>query len=510
MSGRFAQQPSLSRRRFLGALGAVGIVSVASVACQQAPAPSATQPAASSSTGGTSAAPAAAPTSASAASSSAAPTVAPKAAAAASSSGPVTVSFTTQGAKNELQMFDNIFDSLEKRNPKIKVDRKYDTTLSWPKVIDELASGTASDVMRTNDDDVYLLTTAGTLTTLDDYYKDLNRDDYYPLAWTSRCGPGGEISRAFVGTTPLVMFYNVDIFQKAGVKPPTDWDKDNWTMDDFETAMSKVSKKTGDRVDVYAWDAPSYWWQVGLWNDGVPWYTSDQLKAEVDTPAAVADMQKYQKWTKNGWAVPPGVSDTAQSTQLFNSGLLAMRFTDSSFDAQIKKSVNWDVAPIFKGSAQAGAFHNDRVFGIPSFSKVKDSAWEVAKWLLTQTDDGKDGGQYYFAQQRWGVPVLRKAAEGPVFNDPSRPPKHLPVYFQGISHGWPIPEDNTMGEAFQVVWRTSGDMQNGKVSPDQFLKGAEALLNKAIQQTGWSKSKDVRGYRLPGVLKSSGAVPQKS
>lgn len=489
---------SLSRRRFLGALGAIGVVSVVSVACQQAPAaPAAPAGAPTSATGSTTGS----------ATGSAAATAAP-AAAPASSSGPVTVSFTSQGNKSELQMFDNIFDSLEKRNPKIKVNRKYDTTLSWPKVIDELASGTASDVMRTNDDDVYLLTTAGTLTTLDDFYKDLNRDDYYPIAWTTRTGPGGEISRALVGTTPIVMFYNTDIFQKAGVKAPTDWDKDNWTMDDFESAMSKVSKKTGDRVDVYAWDSPSYWWQVGLWNDGVPWYSEDQTKAEVDTPTARADMEKYQKWTKNGWAVPPGVSDTAQSTQLFNSGLLAMRFTDSSFESQIKKSVNWDVGPVFKGSTHAGAFHNDRVFGMPSFSKVKDSAWEVLKWLLTMTDDGKDGGQYYFAAQRWGVPVLRKAAEGPVFNDTSRPPKHLPIYFQGISNGWPIP-DNTMGEAFQVVWRTSGDMQNGKVSADQFLKDSEALLNKAIQQTGWSKAKDVRGYRLPGVLEKSGAEPAK-
>lgn len=488
----FVENGTFSRRRFLGSLVLAGAVSTVSAACQQAAAPAAPPTSSGGATPGTTAS---------------SSTPAPQATAAAASSGPVKVSFTSQGNKNELQMFDKIFDALEKRTPNVKVDRKYDTTLSWPKAINELASGTASDVMRTNDDDIFLLTTAGVLTTLDDYYRDLNRDDYYALAFKTRTGPGGELSRALVATTPLVMFYNVDLLDKAGVKPPTDWDKDTWTMADFESAMSKLAKKTGSRVDVYAWDSPSYWWQVGLWNDGVPWYNQDQTKAEANTPAARTDLEKYQKWTKDGWALPPGTSDTAQSTQLFNGGLLALRFTDSSFEVQINKSIKWDVGPVPKGSAQAGAFHNDRVFTVPNASKVKDGAWTVLNWLLTMTSDGKDGGQYMFAQERWGVPVLRKAAEGPIFNDPSRPPKHLDVYFQGINHGWPIP-DNPMGEAFQVVWRTAGDMQNGKTSAEQFLKDAEDLLNKTIQQTGWNKSKDTRGYRLPGVIEKSGAAPK--
>lgn len=478
-----------NRRHFVQAMAAVGALSVLGSACQQAPAAAPTQASAPS-----------APSAPTHAASSAAPQPTPKAAAAASSGGQTTVSFTSQGNKSELAMFDKVFDSFEKRNPSIKIDRRYDTTMSWPKAINELASGTASDVQRTNDDDIFLLTTSGVLTTLDDYYRDLNKNDYYGLAWTTRTGPGGELSRALVATTPLVMFYNVDILQKAGVKPPTDWTTDNWTWDNFLSAMNKVSKKTNGRVDVYAWDAPAYWWQVGLWNDGVPWYNDTQTKAEANTPQARSDLTRYQQWYKDGLAVPPGEN----ATQLFNSGLLAMFFNDASFESSIKKGVNWDVAPILKGTTHDGAFHNDRVFTVPQTSKVKDGAWSLLKWLLTMTPDGKDGGQYYFSVQRWGVPVLRKAAEGPIFNDPSRPPKHLKMYFEGIDKGWPIP-DNPMGEAFQVVWRTVGDLQNGKVTPEQFLQAGEDLLNKSIEQTGWSTSKNQRGYRLPGLIEKTGA-----
>lgn len=417
-----------------------------------------------------------------------------------SKGGQALVAFTSQGNKDELDMFDRIWDGFEKRKPNIKVDRKYDPALTWPKVINQLRSGTASDVIRTNDDDIFLLLSANVVTSLDDYVRrDLKRDEYYPVVWQSRTGPGGEIGSALVGTAPMVMFYNVDLFQKAGVKPPTDWEKDNWTMDDFESALAKVSKKSGGRVEVFGWESPSYWWQVGLWNEGLDWYNEDETKATANTPEARKALERYQRWHKEGWAVPPGEN----GLQLFNSGLLAMVFNDASYEVRIKPEINWDVAPIFRGAKRDGAFHNDRNFTIPASSKNRDEAWELVKWLFSM--DGEDGGQAEFAKLHWGVPVLKKAAEGPLFANAKSKGKRSQIHFQAVNKSWPIP-DNPMGEAFQVVWRRSDPMFIGQETPEKFLTDAEELLNRTIKQVGWSKKNNQRGYRLEGAIEKAGRL----
>jgi multiple sugar transport system substrate-binding protein len=361
--------------------------------------------------------------------------------------------------------------------------------------------------MRTNDDDIFLLTSANVVVSLDDRItKELKRDDYYPVVWQSRTGPGGELGSALVATAPYVMFYNVDLFQKAGVKAPTDWEKDNWTLDDLEAAMAKVSKKQGDRVDVYAWESDSYWWQVGLWNEGLPWYSEDETKAIWRTPEAKRALERYQRWYKEGWAVPPMGNKGQQIVQLFNSNLLAMVWRDTAFETSIKADVNWDVAPIPKGSKRDGCFHNDRNFTIPTASKVRDEAWEALKWLFTM--DGEEGGQFEFAKNRWGVPVLKKAAEGPLFNDPKKKPKSIQVYFQGVQKAWPIP-DNPMGEVFQVPWRRSDPMFTGQESVDKFLAASEELVDKVIKQVGWSKKMNARGYRLEGAIEKAGRLDEE-
>jgi len=469
----------LSRRRLLHAAGALVGLSVLAACAPAAPTPAPAQPAK----------PAEKPAQ-------------PVAKPAPAQPGQVVVSFTSQGSRADLEMFDRIFDQFEKENPRIKIDRKYDTTLTWPKVINQLRTGTASDIIRTNDDDIFLLLAADVITSLDDYVRrDLKMSDYFDVAFKTRVGPGGEIGSALVATAPTVMFYNVELFEKAGVKPPTDWEKDNWTIDDLEQAMIKLTKKSGGRVEIYGWAEPYWWPEVALWNEGVPLYNEDETKAILATPEAIKFISRYQKWYLEGWAVPPGEN----VTQLFNSGLLAMTYQDMNFANSIKKEVKWDVGPTAKGSVRDGAFHNDRNFTIPKHSKVKDEAWQVLKFWFWMSEDGKIGGQAEIAKQDWGVPVLKRAAESPLFNDPNKPPKNRKIYIQGAAKGWPIP-DNPMGEEFQVIFRRIDALRTGKQTPEQFLKEAEEALNRVIVQTGWNKKYNVRGWRLQGIIEKAGRL----
>lgn len=302
-----------------------------------------------------------------------------------------------------------------------------------------------------------------------------------------------------VGTAPTVMFYNPALFNTAGVKAPTDWDQDAWSVDDFEEALNKLTQKSNGRTNVFG-AAISYWWpQIYLWNNGIPLYNQDQTKAELATPDAIKLMERFQKWYTDGLAVPPG----EKVAELFNGGFVAINIDDMGFLNSIKGSIKWDVAPPPKGKLHNGAFHNDRIFTIPKSSKVKDDAWELVKFWFSQSDDGETGGQAEIARNGWGVPTLKAAAEGPLFNDPKKPPEHRKVFAQGASHGWPIP-DNPMGEQFQVIFRRIDALQTGKQTPEAFLKDGEDSLNRVIQSSGWNSSHNVRGWRVNGLLEKSG------
>lgn len=300
--------PTFSRRRLLAGLVAIG-AGVALSACAPAPTPTAApaQPARPAEKPAQPAKPAAAP---------------PKVGA-----GQVLVSFSSQGNKDELDIFDRIIDGFEQSQTKIRVDRRYDPTLSWPKIINMIRAGVAADVQRTDDDSIYMLTVAGMRTTLDDYFRrDLRREDYYDIMFKLQVGPGGELGGAYVASAPIVAFFNLDLFEKAGIKPPTDWDTPP-DMAGWEEMLAKLTKKSGDRVEVYGFHAPDWWIPTALYNAGVDFWTPDETRAVFATPEGIETLTRWQSWFKKGYFVPPGENPT----QLFNSGLLAVKVDYPNF-----------------------------------------------------------------------------------------------------------------------------------------------------------------------------------
>ena len=81
--------------------------------------------------------------------------------------GPVTISFSSQGNVQEFAMFDRILDAFEQSQPRIKVERRYDTSLTWEKVHALILAEEAADVQRTNDDDIFALMASGGIRSLE-------------------------------------------------------------------------------------------------------------------------------------------------------------------------------------------------------------------------------------------------------------------------------------------------------------------------------------------------------
>ena len=418
----------------------------------------------------------------------AAPAAAPSGAeSAAPSSEQVMISLSTNGNETELTMFDTIIAGFEAAQDKIRVEKQYDPTLDWPKVINLLRTGTSADVQRVNDDSVFMLTAAGVVTVLDDYFdRDLDRADYYDIVFTERVGPGGTMGSAYVCSTPLIGFYNLDLLEEAGLEMPMTWlGEDNPDMIETEAMLEKLIKKTGERVDVYPFHAP--YWQIlsGIYSTGAEFWAEDGSASVLNDPRALEVVQRWQSWFEKGYFVPEG----EDALQLFNSGLLAIKYDYANIAYDIPESIRFDVGPTW-GGERIKTFQAGRNLCIPTASENAEAAWEFLKYMLTKA------GQEEIAKIDWGVPVLKEVAEGPIFLDPNKRIGNHEILTSSLDIGsipWPR---NPASEAFMVPFRQLSAVDSGQQTPEDFLSEGEAYLTGVLQAANWDQSKDSPEYRL--------------
>jgi multiple sugar transport system substrate-binding protein len=476
----------VSRRRLLGLL-ALGSATVALAACGQAAAPTAApaQTADKPAAGGQ----------------------APAAAKPATSAGaPTTISFSTQGTPQELAMFEDILKQFEAKNPKVKVERKFDPSLTWEKVHVMLGAGTASSIQRTNDDDIFLLMAQKVITGLDDYVKrDMKRDDYFPSTWESRVGAGGEIGAITKGSSPMVKFYNVHPYTVAGRTPATDWNNP-WTFEQFDQALDKLVKKDASgKVTRYAYSEETWMVQPLMVNNGAQPYNDDETECTLmKTPAAEEILTWHQSlFTKRQVAMPY----SENGTQLFNSGLISMNIRQTSFALAVKKDLNYDVMPIFKGKQKNLTENSERCFTMPAGEKAKDEAWQLGLYLW-----GEDV-QKIFQKTDFAVPMLKKVATSTEASDPNKMPKNAKIYADGVAADV-YTNNNPVGDDYQKWFsRTVNELTTGQKDPKTFLQERVDRLNQALKDTAWNKKSGwVKGW-TPGanvqLLVQPTAVPGK-
>jgi len=229
-----------------------------------------------------------------------------------------------------------------------------------------------------------LLRAQKVITGLDDYVKsDLNRDDYYPSTWTSRVGAGGEVAAITNGSSPLIIYYNKAHFKEAGLTPADDWEK-AWSFDQFNDALAKLSKKSGDKVERYAYATVTWFPQPLMDNNGAERYNADETECTLmKTPAALEILTWFQDtFTKHEYGAPID----EDSDKFFNSGLVSMVIDQTSFARTIKSDIDYDVMPIFLGKQKNLTENSERCFVIPANEPNKDQAWVLLQYLV-----GKDG-----------------------------------------------------------------------------------------------------------------------
>jgi len=198
------------------------------------------------------------------------------------------------------------------------------------RILTSMLAGTPPDVFLLDNIDVPAFTSRGVTLDLSPYLQrlgvDLSRYDSTVLGIFRR---GDAIYALPKGYSPMVMVYNKDLFDRAGLPYPTD----NWTWDDFVRIAKILTRDTdGDgQIDQWgtAFDRRVFLWVPWVWSGGGDVLCPDGTKASgcLDAPATVAAIRWYTEWVTRDSIVPRVFNlrrSLGDNQRLFNSGKVAL------------------------------------------------------------------------------------------------------------------------------------------------------------------------------------------
>lgn len=308
-------------------------------------------------------------------------------------------------------------------SPEIKVSLITVSRNYWTKLQTMIAGGTSPDIFLLDPAQVYELADRGGLLSLDNFKKDTAYVDFQKDVWTSLENEftyKGYLYAIPIWTNTIGIFYNKDLFDKAGVEYPG---KD-WTFDELleKAKLLTLDINNDGKIDQFGFGG--FPLRVGPWNTdilikafgGEP-YSNDLKKCLMDTPEAI-EAVRWAVDLINKYHVAPTPSEVssgkrvvdASGMDLFRMGKVAMVFWGRWYLDILPESSNfrWAAAPYPRGKKRV-MFQEARCLGISSATKLPEASWDFVKFVMSED------GQKILSMDRTDIPVLRSVAYSPEF-----------------------------------------------------------------------------------------------
>jgi multiple sugar transport system substrate-binding protein len=293
-------------------------------------------------------------------------------------------------------------DKFNQSQDKINIEAKFIPFAEFKRQLTvALVGGTPPDCVLVDNPDFAAYIDMGAFEALDDRIADweYGKDDFYPGPWASATWEGKQYGIPFE-TNTLVLFYNVDMFKKAGLDP----DKPPKTWEELNQYAKKLTKDGvyGISVCAVASEEGTFQWLPFLQQNGGNVFN-------LDSPEAVEALQLWVDWVKNGY-VSKEILNMDQWSGVrpqFQNENAAMMVNGPWCIVPIRAEVpnlNWRLAVLPGRVKQASAMGGVNI-GIVKGAKNADAAWEYIKWLYAPERIAE------FWQKFGTLPVMPKIAE---------------------------------------------------------------------------------------------------
>jgi multiple sugar transport system substrate-binding protein len=388
------------------------------------------------------------------------------------------VRFMVFGDPAEKAAYETLVAAFEERRPAIDVELQHIPSQAdyRQRIGADFAAGTPADVVLINYRRYAPFAARGALEPLGPYLDRselISPEAFYaeslgPFTWegTLICIPQNLSS--------LVVYYNKDLFDQAGLPYP----RDSWTWDEFLATAQALTRDTdGDGAsDQYGLGttaeairvAPFIWQNGGALVDD----EASPTRLALDTPEATAAFQWFVDLQVRHRVVPDAAAEEAEDSESrFLNGRTAMLLNSRRGVPTYREieGFDWDVAPLPRGVQAATVLHAD-AYCLPAVSENKPAAWAFIEFANSSE------GQAIIARTGRTVPSLKAVAESEAFLDPQAKPLRSKVFLDVIPQTRAVPVMATWPEIEEALTNELQRAYYGQAS-------VEEAIATAIEQT---------------------------
>ena len=338
------------------------------------------------------------------------------------------VTFSVSGDTAEKEAYGKIVAAFNGRQSRVTVNLAHIPSASdyVKRLTADLAAGTPPDIALMNYRRFGAFFARGAFAPIAPYLASsgaLQQSAFYPEV-VSAFTRNGQLIGIPQNASSLVIYFNKNLFQQAGVALP----KDDWTWDNFLAAAQGLTKGTtqyGIGISTEMIRLAPFIWQNG--GDIVDNLASP-TKLTLDRAESVEAMQWFVDLQTRHKVVPDAVQLASEDDESrFLNGRSAMLFESRRIVPTLRTitAFDWDVAPLPSRKVRASILHSD-AYLLTAASKNKAAAFSFMEYANSAE------GQTFIAQTGRTVPSIKAIAETPVFLDPAVKPANNRVFLNAI------------------------------------------------------------------------------
>lgn len=378
--------------------------------------------------------------------------------------------FTFSAAPDHLEDLDTIIAAFEAENPDINVEvatapyADYFTLLQA-----DVSGGDAPDVFELNYENFVTYADAGALLDLSGLVSE--EAPFYPAALEAFNYEGAQLGLPATFST-VVLFYNKDLFDAAGLEYPTN----DWTWSDAILAAEAI-KALGD--DTWGLFSPTQFFEFykkAAQNGECEFFNEDMTESTINSPACVETLELMLSFTNSG--IMPTAADLSGVTddQLFLSGKLGMWVTGIwMFTATSAAEFNWDIAVEPGINQKANHFFSNAAV----VSATTEHPEAAAKWaeFLTSSEVAAD----VRVASSWELPALDKPEYFEAYLEQT-PPDNREAVFAALENPVTPPVIVRQAEMQDTVGALLTQAVDGELTAQEALDQAKEALDALIAE----------------------------
>lgn len=268
-----------------------------------------------------------------------------------------------------------------------------------------------------------------------------------------------------VAVSARMLFYRKDLFEKAGVKAPTNWDE-------LLTAATKTANPPG----VYGLGVPANGIEVDtffmyfLWNNGGDILGADG-KAVINSPQGVEALTYLVKLVNDKGSQPKPTGFTREQViEMFKAGQLSMYPTGPWLNTMIKRdnpNLAYAIAPFpsNQGKPRATVGVTDSL-GMWAKSPNKQEAWKFIEFMY------QDKYRQKFDETEAMLPEKKSVAASAAFSTPEQKP-----FIDALNDAKFVPHHPKFENIQQLITVAVQKALTGEATPKEALDEAAQKIN---------------------------------